>query len=50
MEGELPFIDVEHRVMREDRDVIIGQPSMEAVFEDFEVKSGGCQMETAPRM
>ena len=50
MEGERPFIGGEHRIVREDHGVIIEQPSMETMFKNFEVKGGGCQMETVPRM
>ena len=50
VEGERPFIDGEWSVMREDHGVIIGQPSIEGVSEDIEVKTGGCPMEIAPRM
>ena len=42
VEGERPFIDKKHRIVREDHGVIIGQPSMEGVTKDFEVKGGGC--------
>ena len=44
MEGERPFIDGEWRAVQEDHGVIIGQPSMEAMSEDFGVKGGGCQI------
>ena len=50
LDGEQPFIDGEFRAVREDHGVIIRQPSMEGVAEDFGVKGGGFQMEIALQM
>ena len=50
VEGEWPFIDGDCRAVQEDHSVIIGQPSIEGVAENFGVKEGRCQIETKPRM
>ena len=38
VESERVFIDGEHRAVREDHDLIIGQSSIEGVTENFGVK------------
>ena len=50
VEGKRPFIDREWKAVREDHGVIIGLPNMEAMFEDFAIKEGECQIEIALRM
>ena len=46
--GEWPFIDGEFKAMRENHGIIIGLPSMEVGYEDFEEKRRECHMETTP--
>ena len=50
VDGEWPFIDGEFRAVQKDSGVIIVQPSMKAVSEDFGIKGGGYQIETTLRM
>ena len=50
MDDEWSFIDEKFRALLKDLGVIIGQPNMEGVVEDFGVKGEECQMDTAPRM